>query len=223
MEDFRAIIFDFDGVLARTMEDNFEAWKKALSDYDLDLEPEHYYPLEGLSVRELPEVLFGKFGRKAPDPSEVARKKEENYLANHDFALYPGAKEIIERLRSHRIPIAVVTAAQAERLARSVRDGFLENFDVVITGNDTEHGKPAPDPYLKGAEKLGVSPEECLVIENAPLGIESAKAAGAYCIALCTTLDRRFLEGADEILNSVADVQDCELVVRLLTRSRTGS
>ncbi|MEE8348682.1 MAG: HAD family phosphatase, partial [Acidobacteriota bacterium] len=137
--------------------------------------------------------------------------------------LYPGAPGFIERLRAGQVPIAVATAAQAERLARSVPDDFLANFDVIVTGNDTQFGKPSPEPYLAAAKKLRVQPEQCIVIENAPLGIESAKAAGAYCIALCTTLDRSFLEGADEILNSLEEVQESEMVKPLLTRAAANA
>ena len=88
---------------------------------------------------------------------------------------------------------------------RTVPDGFLEKFDALVTGEDTRHGKPSPEPYLKAVEKLNLRPEDCLAVENAPLGIESAKKAGLYCAAVCSTLDRSYLTAADEIFASLED------------------
>ncbi|MDP3921278.1 MAG: HAD family phosphatase [Candidatus Omnitrophota bacterium] len=219
MIKFHAILFDFDGVLAMTMEDNFEAWKAAVSDYGITIQPEDYYPLEGLRVYEIPERIFSKHAHKTPDPAEVVRKKEAYYLEHHRFALYPEVDALLDTLISKKVPIAVVTAALKDRLARSVPSGFLDKFNAVVTGDDTKQGKPAADPYLRGAEKLGIKPENCIVIENAPLGVESAKKAGAYCIALCTTMKEQYLTGADEVLASLAELRNSNAIKQLLNSS----
>jgi beta-phosphoglucomutase-like phosphatase (HAD superfamily) len=75
-------------------------------------------------------------------------------------------------------------------------------FDVIIDGDDTHESKPSPVPYLNAVEKLGVPKEHCLVVENAPMGIRSAKSAGLRCLAIPTYLDRKFLEEADIIVES---------------------
>jgi len=212
----KAVLFDFDGTLAKTMEDNFKAWQNAVSGYGIDLKPEDYYPFEGLNVHDFPKVLFGKYKLETPDENEVVRKKEEYYLKHHRFELYPGVEDLITALREKRVPIAVVTAGQRERLEHSVPAGFLDNFEAVVTGEAGTNGKPSPDPYLLGAEKLNVKPEDCVVVENAPLGIESAKKAGAYCIALATTLDKKHLKDADEILDSFAALSGSEQIKQLL-------
>ena len=87
-------------------------------------------------------------------------------------------------------------------LEKTVSEDFLRKFDIVLSENDYEKGKPEPEPYLTAIKRLNLKPEECVVIENAPLGIESAKSAGAYCIALTTTLSREYLSKADVILNN---------------------
>ena len=87
----------------------------------------------------------------------------------------------------------------------------LNKFDVIISGDDTEKGKPNPEPYLAAMQKLNILPIESLVIENAPLGIQSAKTAGAYCIAITTTLGREYLKEADEVVKNHR-----ELFVRLI-------
>ncbi|GAI93777.1 unnamed protein product, partial [marine sediment metagenome] len=109
----------------------------------------------------------------------------------------------------------IVTAGLSERVHNSVPLKFLSKFDVVITGDKTIRGKPFSDPYLKGAEELGLKPEECIVVENAPLGIQAAKSAGAYCIAICSTLDRSYLEEADEIVEKFEDLNTLDFIKQL--------
>ena len=205
------------------MEDNFEAWRLALQEYGIALKPEDYYPLEGLNVYELPDRLFGKYHQKPPSSKAVAEKKEAYYLKNHRFSFYPGAEELIELFRSRKIPIAIVTTGLKTRLDHSVPRGFLEKFNCVVTGEDTSDGKPSPAPYLKGAERLGVPPQDCIVVENAPLGIESAKRAGTYCIGVCNTVGREHLKEADEIVESLQDLPRLTKVKELLGHSKAIS
>ena len=213
----RAVLFDFDGVLAKTMEDTFNAWRSVMKTYGVEIQPEDYYPLEGMKVLKIPGELFGKYGKKVPvDPAQIVREKEEEYLKNHHFELYPGVIEILDQLKLKKIPTAVVTAALAERLKRSCPAGFLERFDAIVSGGDLTEGKPSPAPYLCGASKLNIPPADCIVVENAPLGIESAKKAGCYCIALGTTLDRKHLTAADEILNTFSDLKSSQRFRQLL-------
>lgn len=218
MDKAKAVLFDFDGVLAKTMEDTFKAWKAILKDYGVEIQPEDYYPLEGLKVYEIPARLFGRYGREVPDPAEVVKKKESYYLKNYHFELYPGVLEFLDELLAKGVRTAVVTAALGKRLWRSCPAGFLERFGVVVTGNELAEGKPSPAPYLRAAAKLSLNPAECIVVENAPLGIESAKRAGSYCMALCTTLDPKYLTGADEVWNSLEDLRRSERIRELLGR-----
>lgn len=204
------------------MEDNFKAWRLALQEYGIDLKPEDYYPLEGLNVYELPERLFGTYHQKPPSAKTVAEKKEAYYLKNHRFSFYPGAEELVDLLHSRKIPLAIVTTGLRTRLDHSVPRSFLEKFNALVTGEDTKEGKPSPAPYLKGAEKLGVSPKDCLVVENAPLGIESAKRAGTYCIAVCNTMGREYLREADEIIVSLQDLPKVLKVTELLENFLPG-
>ncbi len=223
MKRFRAIVFDFDGTLADTMADHFRAWQAVMAEYGVRLVPEDYYPLEGVRVADLPRQFFEKYGQPARDEEVILQKKEQRYLAHHRFAFYPGVEELIRQLRERDVPMAVVTAGLSDRLRRSVPSGFLEQFTAMVTGEDTVEGKPSPHPYLRGAQKLGVRPEECIVVENAPIGIESAKRAGAYCIALCTTVLRHHLTQADEILGSFEDLKEAPAIKRLLDGHSCGS
>lgn len=219
MPKFRAIIFDFDGTLADTMGDHFRAWQAVMAEYGIRLLPEDYYPLEGVRVAELPRRFFTTYHQSPRDEEVIVRNKEEYYLAHHRFAFYRGVEGFIGELHGKGIPMAVVTTGLRQRLQHSVPAGFLEQFHAVVTGEDTAEGKPSPQPYLRGAERLGVPAVECIVVENAPLGIEAAKRAGAYCVALCMTVPRRLLEQqtrADEVVDSFEALRDSRGVRQLL-------
>ncbi len=172
-----------------------------------------------MKVHEVPAWLFGRYGREVPDVQEVVKKKENHYLKHHHFELYPGVLDLLRDLRMKKILTAVVTAALRNRLSGSVPVGFLESFDAVVTGDELKEGKPSPAPYLLAASKLNLTPaEECLVVENAPLGVESAKKAGIYCIALSTTMDPKYLHEADEILGSFQDLRKSPRIQKLLQK-----
>ncbi len=198
------------------MENHFNSWHRAMLEYGVSIKPNDYYLLEGLRVFELPKRFFEMYQTKPVDEPQILRNKEQYYLEEHRFALYPGVQELIDLLRSKRIPIGVVTAGLSERLKHSTPAGFLGTFNAVVTGDDTSEGKPSPAPYLKAAEKLNVKPEACVVVENAPLGIQAAKRAGSYCIAICSTLTKEHLKEADEVVDSFACLKDSQKIKQLL-------
>ena len=134
------------------------------------------------------------------------RSKENYYLENRSFSLYDGVQELIENLKANGLQLALVTGASHQRLMGTDITSFLNQFDVLITGDQVSQGKPSPEPYLLGAQKLGAIISECLVIENAPMGIKSAKEAGMCCIAICSTLDKEHLAQADTILNTIGEL-----------------
>lgn len=210
IEKFEAVLFDFDGVLAETMEDHFVAWQKALADFGAPLDRADYFPLEGLALTELARMFCQKNNINAGRVPQIVRKKEQYYLKSYRFKLYPHASEFVDCLKTKGLPLGIVSAGLHNRLLESVPEEFLKKFSAVITGDKTARGKPFPDPYLKGAEELKVDINNCLVIENAPLGIKSAKKAGAYCIAITSTLRENLLREADKI---VSTIKDCRVLM----------
>jgi beta-phosphoglucomutase len=201
MKNMKAILFDFDGVLADTMQDNFQAWKKAFSDYGTEIQPDDYFPLEGMKLIHVAKTISLQYNINSK-PEEIVKSKNKYYLEDHSFSFYQEVPEIIDFLKTEGKLVAIVSASPREKLERTVPKDFFNKFDVVISGDDTEKGKPHPEPYLTGIKKLNVKPEESLVIENAPLGIKSAKSAGAYCIAITTTLEKEYLRESNEVINS---------------------
>ncbi len=206
--EFDAILFDFDGVLGRTVEDNEVAWRIAFREHGFELNRDAYFLLEGKKADEIAHSLLQQLGGDlALIPSIVARKTDY-YQAHNAFALYDGAGPLLELLKHRNLKCAVVSGGSAARLRRPPTWDLLEQFTVVVTGDDVQRTKPAPDPYLAAAERLAVDPARCLVIENAPLGIEAAKAAGMTCVALTSTLPAHYLTKADHILQNLNEVRD---------------
>lgn len=203
----KGILFDFDGVIAKTMEDNFNAWKKAMQDYGIEIKDENYYPLEGMALKEIAKKFCRKFNLDKSLIDEIVKKKEKYYLKFHHFEFYPGVEEFIDILKFKKILVGLVTAALFDRLKKTLPDNFIKKFDTIVSGERTERGKPFPDPYLKGLCNLKLKNEECIVIENSPLGIKSAKRANLYCIAICSTLNTSYLNEADEIINEFKDLR----------------
>ena len=141
-----AVLFDFDGTLARTMEDNFNAWKAVAGQYGVELKPEDYYPIEGTRVDELAQRFFDSARFSDSQRRELAVQKDRYYLDHHRFEFYPGVEAFVGRLRTAGVRMAMVTAGHVDRITNSVPSGFIKQFDLVVMGNMTREGKPSPEP-----------------------------------------------------------------------------
>ena len=117
--------------------------------------------------------------------------------------------------------MAIVTASHLDQLRSSVPKLFLDQFNALITGDLVVRCKPDPEPYLRGAASLGLFPEQCIAVENAPLGVKSARRANIYCIALCSTMNRKDLAEADEIVDQFEDLRDSARFVELLATRKS--
>ena len=212
----RACLFDFDGVLADTMEMNFIAWKNTFNEKGIKITREDYFYLEGAPLQEIVEIISKKYKLENVNFEEIINRKEEYFKRNYNFSFYPGVVEFIASLKKSGILIAIVSAARRNRLINTTPKDFLEKFDCIVTGDELKKGKPNPDPYLKAMEKLNVNSEECIVIENAPLGIKSAKKAKIYCIGICSTMGKEHLYEADEIITNFQDLNSVEKIKSLL-------
>jgi len=195
-QPFRAVIFDLDGVLADSEPWWNEIDKKLLGEYGVAYRGEHHRHVLGVSYRLAVEFYKKAFGLSA-STEELMRRRGE--IAAEFFAdrvgLFPSAKATLEELRLMNLRLAVATSS----VSASARP-FLDRhqltafFDVIVTGDEIERGKPHPDIYLRAAEKLGVPAAECLAIEDAPSGIAAAKAARMQVAAIP---DRRFVDSRD--------------------------
>lgn len=215
MPIIKAILFDFDGVLVKTMETHFEAWKNAFKHYEINLKAEDYYPLEGMKLKAIAEVICQTYNKNI-NPDEIVKKKLEYYLNNKYFEIYPGVEDFLELLIKKNTPKGIVSASTYPQIANSIGASLLSKFEVIISGEHTGRGKPFPDQYLAAAEKLNLPPKECIVIENAPLGIMAAKSAGMYCIAIASTASKEKLALANEVVDSFKDINNSRIIHTLI-------
>lgn len=212
----KGILFDFDGTLADTMEGHYLAWRAALGEYGISIEAGDYYPLEGMGLHEIAREFTKGLPWTEPAIDELVLKKKKYFVDRQSITFYPGVESLVSELKDRKVPMAIVTAGHVDQLRLSVPDYFLNHFDALVTGDMFSRGKPDPEPYLRGAERLGLIPEECIAIENAPLGVQSARRARIYCIAICSTVNRNDLAEADEILEQFEDLRSSAKIRQIL-------
>ncbi len=204
---FKALLFDFDGVIGETMDDNYVAWKHAFSKHRISIDKNEYFLLEGMNTEGVAKYFSARNAFDSQTITEIVNRKETYYLENHRFRFYDGVKTLIPEFKKRGYFTGLVSGANYIRLLKIAGDRFLRQMDVIITGDKVNRCKPHPEPYLSAAKSLSVIPPECIVVENAPVGIASAKSAGMYCIAICSTLQRRYLQEADVIIDAFTDLE----------------
>lgn len=204
---FRAVLFDFDGVIANTMPVNFAAWQKTFETQGVSIDRQNYYLLEGKGPRQIALELCRKNGIDPVRASGIAKLKDSLIPRANSLAVYPEIPVLLQKLNERGVLCALVTGASRHRIESTLPSNIAAHFLGITTSDDVRNTKPDPEPYLTSAAKLGLKSDECIVIENAPLGIASAKAGGFYCIAIATTLAASHLEGASEILQNHSALQ----------------
>ncbi len=176
--DFRAYLFDLDGTVADSMPAHFIAWTNAVKAHGGTFPEALFYALGGVPPLRVVELLNEKFGYTL-DPVSVVAGKEAEYVAGI-ANIQPIESVLAHVLAKHgQIPLAIVSGSPRDSVERTLDALQLrDRFEVIVAAEDYAKGKPDPEPFLKAATLLGVSPESCLVFEDADAGIESAKAAG---------------------------------------------
>ncbi len=203
----KAIIFDMDGVLVDSMPYHAGAWIKAFAETGISVGRKDIYELEGSNHRQTVEIMFRRSGRIATDKdvNEISKKKIEIFNMIQHVRPFDGMKELLAEL-APEYRLAVVSGSN-HRTVHELMDSFFPGvFHVIIDGDSVKKSKPDPEPYLMAVEKLGLPKEECIVIENAPLGIHSAKSAGLKVIAIPTYLGRECMKEADVIVDNHRDL-----------------
>ena len=206
-----AIIFDLDGVLADS-----EPWwnqidAKLLAEYGVTYRGEYHQNVAGVSYRLAVEFYKKAFGLSVATDEMMRRRGEiaTEFFANR-VGLFPNVKEVLKELRQMKLHLAVATSSiSASARPFLGRHALTKFFEVIVTGEEVERGKPAPDIYLCAAQKLGIPADACLVVEDALPGIAAAKAARMRVAAIPDTrfLDlRNYEKKADYILKSLKEL-----------------
>lgn len=202
----KAILFDYDGVLVDSMEDNFKAWQYAFNAYGAKIIKDDYIKLEGMNPAGIVESISRKYDIDVTYLREITSMKEEFYKANNTFKLYKGIEKLVKKLKRKGLRLGLVSGASESRIRSVTPKSFLLLFDVIVAGDQVNNPKPHPEPYQKALQLLRTGSEEAVVIENAPLGIESAVAAGIYCIGICSTLQKEYLWKANIIASDISSL-----------------
>ena len=205
----KAAIFDMDGVITNTMPDHFRAWRQVMRSVGIELTHSDIYSREGqrgiTSVREFYAERNMPFSVKVAH--ELLHKKERLFQKIVRQRFVPGARSLLRLLRRERIILALVTGTSRRELRQILPAYLRAQFAVIVTGNDVRNGKPDPEPYLLALRRLGISARDAVVIENAPFGIRSARAAGLKCLAIATSLPLQYLTQAQAAFQSMNDLK----------------
>jgi beta-phosphoglucomutase len=203
----KGVLFDLDGVILKSMEQHLEAWQHAFNRMGIRIRKEDFYQLEGRGVRSVVDELARMYDLDQDLKPKIIETKMAYYNRIYKPEFYQGLFELLKWLKEKKIKTAIITGATRERVDDLISNHLNGFFEASVTSDDVENTKPFPEPYLKGAALLGLQPAQCLVIENAPLGIRSAKAAGMTVIAVRTTMGDEYLRLADYIADNMVEVK----------------
>ena len=183
----KAVIFDMDGVLINTEPLHYQCWVEIFKErYGIDLDYEVYKPCIGSTRLHFMNLIKEDYGitfESLEVMNQIMKEKKDEIIARDGFPEMPGIKEALKQLKDEGYLLAVASSSPAYAIKDALKSLDMEKyFTVVMSGDYVEHPKPAPDTFLVTAEKLGMEPEDCLVVEDSTNGGGAARAAGMKCI-----------------------------------------
>lgn len=204
----KAVLFDMDGVIIDSMPYHFLAWYEALRPLGVRVSCLEIYLREGERwEKSIMEMLAAAGVRPT---KAVLRKvfaaRQKTFKKIFKRFVFAGAEELLACLKGRGYRLALVTGTNARTMKTILPERIGRPFDCIVTGDSVKRGKPDPEPYRKALKKLGLKAPECVVVENSPLGVRSAKGAGIFCIAVTTSLPRQYLKGADIVVDTLGEI-----------------
>jgi len=211
----RAVIFDWDGVVVDSSAHHERSWEILAAKRGLPLPADHFK--RGFGKKNnviIPDLGWAK---EPADVEALAHEKEEIYrslVREKGIEPLPGVRELLSALRAENIPCAIASSTERANLDLPIDlMGLREFFTVIVSGEEVVHGKPDPAVFLLAAERLGIKPADCAVIEDALVGIEAAKRAGMPVLAVATTNPIEALSSADAAVSGLMDINPDRLAV----------
>ena len=186
---YQGIIFDLDGVICSTDEYHYQAWKALADRLGIPFDRERNNLLRGVSRMESLAIILEKSGRAYSEEEKAAFAAEKNGLYRQLLGrmstadLSDEVRVTLDTLRARGLKLAIGSSSKNTPFILE-RIGLADFFDAVADGNCITHSKPHPEVFLKAAERIGLSPENCLVVEDAHAGVEAACAGGFDCAAM---------------------------------------
>jgi beta-phosphoglucomutase family hydrolase len=204
----RGVIFDLDGVIIDTGPFHKQSWYDLAEREGYRMSDELFYSTFGMQNYH----IIPKLAERQVTKDEIDRMsdwKEQRYrdLIKGKLQLLEGVKALIDNLKKNGFLLAIGTSAPRANLEFMLEHIPLADcFDAFVTGEDVTSGKPAPDTFLKAAEKLSIQPGRCIVVEDAVVGIQAAKSAGMAVVAVTNTTEADKLSQADLVVDSLAEL-----------------
>lgn len=208
----KAIIYDLDDLMVNSIALHIKAWDILFSEYHVkisDLPPDLSSHFMGMRISDVLKEMINYFNLEV-DYQTLYQKRQEIFLqlVAEKLEILPGLIESLHLFKDNQIKIALASSGTTKYINLVLKKFRLSKyFNVIISGDDVKNGKPDPETYLIACQKLGLKPEECLVLEDATNGIEAAKKAGCKCIAINNPYtppqDRT---KADLILDSLSEI-----------------
>lgn len=204
MRQLKAALFDLDGVVFDTEPQYTIFWGSQCRLYH----PEHpglEHEIKGSTLQQIYDKWWNGELEKERD---IVTQRLNEFEAQMDYSYITGFEAFVRDLRQHGVKTAVVTSSNMPKMESvfRARPEFTSLFDAILTSEDFAESKPSPDCYLKGAERFGVSPDECVVLEDSINGLKSGRAAGMYVVGLTTTNTKENIEALSNI--QIKDYQD---------------
>ncbi|MCX6991548.1 MAG: HAD family phosphatase [Kiritimatiellaeota bacterium] len=220
-----AVIFDLDGVIIDNIPYHKQAWREMCRHYGRELTDADFD--QKISGRKNDAILAFLLNRAVTDAEVQAceREKEALYRTLVQPHLQPlhGLVPLLEQLSARDIPCAIATSAPVENIDLAL-DGMQirHYFDAIVDASQVKHGKPDPEVYLTAALRLKADPRQCLVFEDAPLGIRAAKAAGMRVVGITTTQRAASLHAADKIVADFSEITVAQIQALIPNSGRAG-
>jgi HAD superfamily hydrolase (TIGR01509 family) len=187
---FGGYIFDCDGTIADNMPLHYRAWSMAMADFGGEYPEDLFYAWGGRPTAVIVGLLNEKYGL-ALDVDETVQRKEKYYLSLiPEVVPVPEVMEIVKSMHG-TVPLSVASGGHRE-LVEATLDvfGIRDLFQAIVCAEDYERGKPDPEPFLLAAKLMSVPPEDCVVFEDSPIGIEAAKAANMAWVHVPGPMER---------------------------------
>lgn len=208
-DDIRAVVFDMDGVLTDSEPLINAAAIAMFRERGVSVKPEDFHPFIGTGENRYIGGVAERYG-VALDIEAAKKRTYEIYLDLVPTRLhaFPGAVALVQSCQGAKLKVAVASSADLIKIEANLRKIGLPptTWDAVVSAEDVVHKKPAPDIFLAAARKLGMTPAECVVVEDAVNGIQAAKAAGMRCVAVAQSFPPDKLTLADYVRPTIADV-----------------
>jgi beta-phosphoglucomutase len=220
----KAFLFDLDGTLIDSMPHHHDAWVAWHGKRGLTIDGDAFFA--STAGRSNPEILADMY--PAASVAEVQAMADEKEALYRDIAagalqLIAGARDFVARARGAGLRLAVCTASTVPNMRLAFeRHGVDRWVETVVSPADGLRGKPHPDIFLEAARRLGVAAEDCLVFEDAPLGVEAARRGGMQAVALTTTLPAQAFAGYDNIVAVAPDFSGLDLAALASTQAQDG-